>query len=129
MPDELPDEEYPFILTTGRVLQQFHTGTMTRKTEGLNNLAGPMVMISVEDAEKLGISNSQEIEISSRRGSITAPAFVTKRITTGVIYLPFHYKESPANRLTNPALDPTAKIPEFKVCAANIRLIEKQEDQ
>lgn len=122
-PDELPDEEYPLILTTGRVLQQFHTGTMSRKTQGLNNLAGPMVMISVEDAERLGISNSEVVSISTRRGEITAPAFVTKRISTGVIYIPFHYKESPANRLTNPAIDPIAKIPEYKVCAAKIRKI------
>lgn len=122
-PDELPDEEYPLILTTGRVLQQFHTGTMSRKTQGLNNLAGPMVMISVEDAERMGISNSEVVAISTRRGEITAPAFVTKRISTGVIYIPFHYKESPANRLTNPAIDPIAKIPEYKVCAAKISKI------
>ncbi len=122
-PDELPDEDYPLIMTTGRVLEQFHTGTMTRKTEGLNNLAGPMVMISVEDAERMGISNSEVVKIATRRGEITAPAFVTKRISTGVIYIPFHYKESPANRLTNPALDPIAKIPEFKVCAAKIEKI------
>ena len=123
-PDELPDEEYPLILTTGRVLQQFHTGTMSRKTEGLNNLAGPMVMISVDDAERMGISNSEVVEISTRRGEITAPAFVTKRISTGVIYIPFHYKESPANRLTNPAIDPIAKIPEYKVCAAKVSKIK-----
>jgi len=122
-PDELPDEEYPLILTTGRVLQQFHTGTMSRKTEGLNNLAGPMVMISVDDAERMGISNSEVVEISTRRGEITAPAFVTKRISTGVIYIPFHYKESPANRLTNSAIDPIAKIPEYKVCAAKVQKI------
>ena len=125
-PDELPDEDYPLILTTGRVLQQFHTGTMSRKTEGLNNLAGPMVMISVDDAERMGISNSEVVEIATRRGEITAPAFVTKRISTGVIYIPFHYKESPANRLTNPALDPIAKIPEYKVCAAKVNKIKNQ---
>jgi len=120
---ELPDEEYPLILTTGRVLQQFHTGTMSRKTEGLNNLAGPMVMISVEDAERMGIGNSEVVAIATRRGEITAPAFVTKRISTGVIFIPFHYNESPANRLTNPVVDPVAKIPEYKVCAAKIRKI------
>ncbi len=122
-PDELPDEEYPLILTTGRVLQQFHTGTMSRKTEGLNNLAGPMVMISVVDAEQMRISNSEIVKIATRRGEITAPAFVTKRILQGVIYIPFHYKESPANVLTNPALDPIAKIPEYKVCAARIEKV------
>lgn len=124
-PAELPDAEYPLMLTTGRVLQQFHTGTMTRKTQGLNNLAGPMVMISVTDAEKRGISNSQTVEVSTRRGTVTAPAFVTKRIAPGVIYLPFHYAESPANKLTNPVLDPVAKIPEFKVCAARIDVLDE----
>jgi formate dehydrogenase major subunit len=120
-PDENVDEDYPFILTTGRVLQHYHTGTMTRKTEGLDNLAGPMVMISVFDAENLGIENSETVEISTRRGSITAPAFITKRIQAGVIYIPFHYWESPVNKLTNPALDPIAKIPELKVAAANVK--------
>jgi len=122
-PAELPDKEYPLILTTGRVLQQFHTGTMSRKTQGLNNLAGPMVMISVADAEKLGIGNSEKVKIATRRGEIEAPAFVTKRIMKGVIYIPFHYKESPANRLTNPVIDPVAKIPEYKVCAAKVEKI------
>jgi formate dehydrogenase major subunit len=122
-PAELPDDEYPLIMTTGRVLEQFHTGTMSRKTVGLNNIAGPMVMISVEDAEQLGIDNSETVRISTRRGSIEAPAFVTKRIGKGVIYIPFHYKEAPANRLTNPALDPAAKIPEYKVCAAKVEKI------
>jgi formate dehydrogenase major subunit len=127
-PAELPDEDYPLMLTTGRVLQQFHTGTMTRKTQGLNNLAGPMVMISGTDAEKLGIGNSQVVSVSTRRGSITAPAFVTKRIAPGVVYLPFHYAESPANKLTNPVLDPVAKIPEYKVCAARIDAIPEEQE-
>lgn len=122
-PNELPDEEFPFILTTGRVLQQFHTGTMSRKTQGLNNLAGPMIMISAADADKLGIENSEKVRLSTRRGEIEAPAFVTRRISQGVIYVPFHYKEAPANRLTNPAIDPVAKIPEYKVCAAKLEKI------
>jgi len=119
-PAELPDDEYPIILTTGRVLQQFHTGTMSRKTEGLNNLAGPMVMISVDDAEELEISNGETIKVSSRRGEIQAPAFVTKRIGKGTVYIPFHYHEAAANVLTNPAIDPVAKIPEYKACAVRV---------
>jgi formate dehydrogenase major subunit len=119
-PAELPDAEYPIILTTGRVLQQFHTGTMTRKTTGLNNLAGPMVMISVGDAEVLGIKNGETIKVSSRRGEIQAPAFVTKRIGKGTVYIPFHYQEAAANVLTNPVVDPIAKIPEYKACAVKI---------
>jgi len=119
-PAELPDDAYPIILTTGRVLEQFHTGTMSRKTQGLNNLAGPMVMISVEDAEELGISNAEPIKVSSRRGEIQAPAFVTKRIGKGTVYIPFHYHEAAANVLTNPVIDPVAKIPEYKVCAVRV---------
>ena len=122
-PDELPDEEYPLIMTTGRLLEHYHTGTMTRKTEGLNKLAGPRVMISVEDAERLNISNSEVISIVTRRGEITAPAFVTKRMQKGVIYIPFHFAESPVNKLTNPAMDKIARIPELKVCAAKIKKV------
>lgn len=122
-PAELPDEDYPFILTTGRVLQQFHTGTMTRKSDGLNNLAGPVVMISVYDAELLGINNSEEIKVKSRRGEIKIPAFVTRRIGKGTVFIPFHYKEAAANILTNPAIDPVAKIPEYKVCAVKVAKI------
>jgi formate dehydrogenase major subunit len=119
-PAELPDQEYPLILTTGRVLQQFHTGTMTRKTVGLNNLAGPMIMISVQDAETVGIKNGETIKVASRRGEIQAPAFVTKRIGKGTVYIPFHYQEAAANILTNPVVDPIAKIPEYKACAVRI---------
>jgi formate dehydrogenase major subunit len=119
-PAELPDDEYPLIMTTGRVLEQFHTGTMSRKTPGFNNIAKPMVMISVDDAQSMGIKNSELIKVSTRRGEIQTNAFVTKRIQKGVIYIPFHYVEAPANRLTINAVDPVAKIPEFKVCAAKI---------
>lgn len=122
-PAESPDKKYPFTLTTGRVLEQFHTGTMSRKTEGLNKLAGPMVMIFNEDAKKMKIKNNKIVRIETRRGSIDAPAFVTSNIKKGTIYIPFHYVESPANRLTNPAIDPVAKIPEYKVCAAKVTKI------
>lgn len=119
-PAESPDKKYPFTLTTGRILEQFHTGTMSRKTEGLNILAGPMVMISKEDAEKLNIKSNNRVKIETRRGAIEAPAHVTENIGRGTIYIPFHYVESPANRLTNPVVDPVAKIPEYKVCAARV---------
>ncbi|ELA3116733.1 formate dehydrogenase subunit alpha [Vibrio vulnificus] len=117
---ELPDEEYPLVLTTGRVLEQFHTGTMTRKTQGLNNLAGPRAMISVQDAEALGIGNCDMLKVSTRRGEIEIAAFVTKRMQVGVVFIPFHFVESPVNRLTTTATDPHAKIPEFKVAAVRI---------
>ncbi|MFW9735245.1 formate dehydrogenase subunit alpha [Vibrio parahaemolyticus] len=121
---ELPDEEYPLVLTTGRVLEQFHTGTMTRKTKGLDNLAGPRAMISVEDAEAIGIHNGQRLKVSTRRGSIEIDAFVTKRMQKGVVFIPFHFVESPVNRLTTTATDPHAKIPEFKVAAVKIEISE-----
>ncbi len=121
---ELPDDEYPLVLTTGRVLEQFHTGTMTRKTKGLDNLAGPRAMISVEDAEALGISNGQRLKISTRRGHIEIDAFVTKRMQKGVVFIPFHFVESPVNRLTTTATDPHAKIPEFKVAAVKVEIVE-----
>ncbi|WP_194435215.1 formate dehydrogenase subunit alpha [Vibrio fluminensis] len=121
---ELPDEEYPLVLTTGRILEQFHTGTMTRKTKGLDNLAGPRAMISVHDAEAMGIGNGQRLRVSTRRGSIEIDAFVTKRIQQGVVFIPFHFVESPVNRLTTTATDPHAKIPEFKVAAVRIEVLQ-----
>ncbi|MCC4816945.1 formate dehydrogenase subunit alpha [Vibrio lentus] len=124
---ELPDSEYPLVLTTGRVLEQFHTGTMTRKTKGLDNLAGPRAMVSVHDAEALGISNGQMLKVSTRRGEIEIAAFVTKRMQKGVVFIPFHFVESPVNRLTTTATDPHAKIPEFKVAAVRIDPIRKPE--
>ncbi|MGR5129713.1 formate dehydrogenase subunit alpha [Photobacterium swingsii] len=120
---ELPDDEYPLVLTTGRLLEQFHTGTMTRKTKGLDNLAGPRVMMSVTDAERLGIRNSEMVRLSTRRGFIEALAFVTKRMQVGVVFVPFHFAESPANRLTTTATDPYAKIPEFKVAAVKLEKV------
>ncbi|GEA59059.1 formate dehydrogenase subunit alpha [Vibrio comitans] len=117
---ELPDEDYPLILTTGRILEQFHTGTMTRKTKGLDNLAGPRAMISVADAEEMGIGNGEMLSVSTRRGTIDIAAFVTKRIQKGVVFIPFHFAESPVNRLTNTAKDPHSKIPEFKVAAVKV---------
>ncbi len=117
---ELPDDDYPLVLTTGRVLEQFHTGTMTRKTKGLDNLAGPRAMISVQDAEKLAIHNGEMLRVSSRRGEINIAAFVTKRMQQGVVFIPFHFVEAAANRLTIEATDPYARIPEFKVAAIKV---------
>ena len=122
-PAELPDEEYPIYMTTGRVLYHYHTGTMTRKTKGLNNLSGPHAMISVEDAEFINVKNGEAIKITTRRGSITTKAFITKRIPKGTISVPFHFLEAPANVLTNNALDPISKIPEFKVAACRLEKV------
>lgn len=119
-PAEMPDKDYPWYFTTGRVLQQYHTGTMTRKTPGLNNLAGPHVMISVEDAEAIGVKNGDKVKVSTRRGSVVTGAFITKRCPKGTVFMPFHFAEAAANKLTINALDPVAKIPEYKVCACKI---------
>jgi formate dehydrogenase alpha subunit len=121
---ELPDEEYPFILTTGRVLCQYHTGTMTRKVRDLNLLRGEeQVEMNPKDALTLGIEDGEQIEVSSRRGRVKARTKTTEKSPSGVIFMTFHFSETPTNILTNPALDPVAKIPEFKVCAVKLNKI------
>jgi predicted molibdopterin-dependent oxidoreductase YjgC len=118
---ELPDDEYPLVLTTGRSLLHFHTGTMTRKVKGLNILKGEeLVEINPKDAEALGIVDGETIKVVSRRGAVVAKARVTDASPVGVVFMTFHFAESPTNQLTNPVLDPVAKIPELKVCAVRI---------
>src|SRR3989338_1343071 len=120
-PDELVNKEYPFILTTGRILEQFHTRTMTGESATLDREEPHgYVEINPDDASALGIKNGWKIKVSSRRGSIAPMAKVTDSVPKGVVFIPFHYKEAAANKLTNPALDPVAKIPEYKVCAVKI---------
>lgn len=120
-PAELPDAEYPMYLTTGRVLYQFHTGSMTMKSQGLNDLAPEcFVEISPQDAKAYEIGNGDLLKIVSRRGEIEAKARLSGKAVKGTIFIPFHYAKAAANRLTNAALDPTAKIPEFKVCAVRM---------
>ena len=120
-PAELPDEEYPLILTTGRLLTHYHTGTMTRRVKALDELAPRnRVWVNPGDAEKLEIKEGQEVALQSRRGAIRLEVKVTDKMGEGVVFVPFHFGESPANALTNPALDPVAKIPEFKVAAVRI---------
>ena len=118
---ELPDNEYPLILTTGRRLHHFHTGTMTRKVKGLNIILGEeLVDINPSDAESLGIADGDMLKVTSRRGEVAARAKVTEASPPGVVFMDFHFAESPTNVLTNPAHDPVAKIPEFKVCAVRV---------
>ena len=118
---ELPDEDYPFLLSTGRILQHFHTGTMTRRSDVLDDLV-PIGTIEINpaDAAKLGVTEGQEVRVRSRRGQIEIGVHLTPRVAPGTLFLAFHYREAPANRLTIAALDPIAKIPEFKVCAVKI---------
>jgi anaerobic selenocysteine-containing dehydrogenase len=121
---ELPDDEYPLVLTTGRSLYQFHTGTMTRKVSGLNILRGEgLVEVNPEDASSLGIADGDMVKVISRRGEVVARAKVTEASPVGVVFMTFHFAESPVNLLTNPALDPVAKIPEYKVCAVRIERV------
>jgi len=120
-PAESPDDEYPLLLTTGRNLFQFHTGTMSRKVKGLNVFMGEeLVEMNPRDASALGIADGDTVKVASRRGEVTAKARVTDVSPAGVVFMTFHFAESPTNQLTSPALDPTAKIPEFKVCAVRI---------
>ena len=121
-PKEEIDKKYPLILTTGRNLYHYHTGTMTRKTKGLNALRNEeLVEINPLDAAALSIEDGDMVEVASRRGSVKARARVTEVSPKGVIFMTFHFKECPTNILTSPELDPVSKIPELKVCAVNIK--------
>ena len=120
-PQELPDEEFPFVLSTGRILQHFHTGTMSRRSEVLDGLVSVgAIEIHPADAERLGVADGELVRVSSRRGEIEIAAKVSDRVVPGQTFLAFHFHEAPANRLTIAALDPIAKIPELKVCAVKI---------
>ncbi len=120
-PDESPDDEYPLVLSTGRVLYQYHTGTMTRRSEVLEQSApSPYVEMNPEDAEELMLEDGEEVRACSRRGAITLPVRITERVERGLVFIPFHYREAAANLLTNDALDPKCKIAEAKVCAVRI---------
>ncbi len=120
-PAEQADDEYPMYLTTGRVLYQYHTGTMTRKTAGLNERApGSFVEISPQDADKFDIEDGATVTVASRRGEIQAQVQISDKAVTGTVFIPFHYAEAAANKLTNAALDPVSGIPEYKVCAVRV---------
>jgi len=120
-PAEEPDATYPFILTTGRILYQYHTATMSRRSRGLTSRT-PEVFVEMNpaDAQRLDISQGEKLKISSRRGSIEVFAEVNDRCDEGVVFIPFHFSEAAVNRITNPVFDPVANIPEYKVCAVNI---------
>ena len=120
-PGELPDKEYPFLLSTGRVLYHYHTGTMTTRALGLSErYPESLVEINPADADKLGISEGQKVKVTSRRGTVEAKARITKKSAEGAIFMNFHFAEVAVNLLTNPALDPVGKIPEYKVCAVKV---------
>jgi len=120
-PAEQIDKNYPLYLTTGRLIYHYHTGTMTMKSEGLNERASECeVDIAAQDAKNLGIKSGDRVKVASRRGEINAKANITNITPPGTIFIPFHFAKAAANRLTNAALDPVSKIPEYKVCAVKI---------
>ena len=119
---ELPDNEYPFLLTTGRQLFHYHTGTMTRRSKGIDAVAPEaFVELNPDDAARLDIADKQLLTVSSRRGTIDLRARVSDIVPPKVVFIPFHYGEAAANRLTSDARDPISKIMEAKVCAVNIQ--------
>ena len=120
-PTELPSEEYPFFLNTGRQMYHWHTGTMTRRAEGLDSREPvPIVEIAPVDAANLGLLEGETVRVTSRRGSVLIGVRISDRQAAGQVFIPMHFREAAANLLTNPALDPYAKIAEFKVSAVRI---------
>jgi formate dehydrogenase alpha subunit len=120
-PFESADSEYPFLLSTGRVLEHYHTGTMTRRGTALNRLYPELLAeINPNDAEKLEISEGDYIRITSKRGSIRVKARLNERSQRGMVFVPFHFHEAAANLLTHGEVDPVSKIPEYKVSAVRI---------
>ncbi|MCR5358023.1 MAG: formate dehydrogenase subunit alpha [Lachnospiraceae bacterium] len=118
---ELPDEEYPFILMTGRILYQYNAAAMTSRAPGLMDIAGEgFIEVSIADADRLGFKNGENIKVISRRGEITATARVGRKVSEGETWMPFHFPDSPVNVITNAALDEFARIPEYKVCAVRL---------
>jgi len=120
-PAEVTDEEYPLVLSTGRSLFQFHTGTLSRRSRGLEEQRPiELAELNPEDARRIGIGDGQIVRIKSRRGELTTKVKVSEKVDKGVVFMTFHYREAPANILTNSARDPVARIPEFKVCAVRV---------
>jgi formate dehydrogenase major subunit len=121
---ELPDQDYPFVLNTGRLLEHWHTGSMTRRAKALDAIE-PEARVDMhpEDARQLGIVDGQRVRVASRRGAVDVAVRLTTRECRGAVFLPFHFREAAANLLTIDELDPHGKIPEFKFCAVKIELI------
>lgn len=123
-PAELPDDEYPMIMNTGRVLYHWHGGQMTRRSEGIMQVYGEaLVEVNPDDAEKIGINGKTRLRVTSRRGSIEAQAWVTDRVPPGMVYANFHFPEASANELTHASLDPVSKIPSYKITAVKVEVV------
>lgn len=120
-PAEMPDVDYPLILTTGRMLYQYHSGSMSRRSAALDEYTpAGWAELNPSDARRLGIREGEPIALTSRRGSVRTTARLSRRSPKGVVFMSFHFAEEAVNKLTNPALDKEGKIPEFKVCAVKV---------
>ena len=127
-PVELPDDEYPFYLSTGRIRYHYHTGTMTRRSRSLNHMApAERIQMNPQDARRLGIVDDDWVRVVSRRGEVCASVSLTDRSAPGMVFGTFHFAEAPINALTNDALDPVSQIPEYKVAAVRVERIESDE--
>ncbi|MDP2938931.1 MAG: formate dehydrogenase subunit alpha [Candidatus Omnitrophota bacterium] len=124
-PAEVPDKDYPFILSTGRILFHYNTGTMTRRVANLfREYPRNFIQINSDDAQRLGIKKREKVRVETRRGKLEVLAEVTNKIKPGVLWMPFHFSNEPTNVLTNSAFDPVCKIGEYKACAAKIEKIK-----
>ena len=120
-PGEMPDADYPFVLTTGRELEHWHTGAMTRRARVLDALApAPTVSLAPGDFRRLGLASGQRLRVVTRRGAVELLARADPGLPDGLVFIPFAYREAAANLLTDPRLDPDGKIPGFKYCAARL---------
>ena len=125
-PDEVPDAEFPYVLTTGRMLEHWHTGAMTRRAGVLDQIEPvPVASVNPKDLGKLGIAAADMIKVTTRRGQIDIQVRADRDVPPGMIFIPFCFKEAAANLLTNPKLDPYGKIPEFKTCAARVEPVSQ----
>jgi predicted molibdopterin-dependent oxidoreductase YjgC len=124
---EEPDEEFPFVLTTGRLLEHWHGGTMTRHSQLDALYPEPYIELHEIDALRCHVRTGDTVRVQSRRGAIVLRVLVSPKATPGVVFIPMHFAEAAANVLTIDVLDPQAKIPEFKACAVNIQIAETHE--
>jgi len=126
-PAEQPDPAFPWVLTTGRTLEHWHTGAMTRRASNLDALEPEaFVMVNSQDLRRLGLTAGDQVQVATRRGRIALMARQDNAVPAGVLFIPFCFAEAAANVLTNPQLDPFGKIPEFKYCAAKLEPLATQ---
>ena len=122
---ELPDDEYPLVLNTGRILEHWHTGSMTRRSKALNAIKpSAFAKLHPSDLAALGVADGEMVRVESRRGEIELQAVADTSIEPGCVFIPFHFREASANLLTNDVLDPYGKIPEFKYCAVRVEAVD-----